>query len=180
MQGRSRDYLATQIMSTFASTCDTFSVQVFPAHSVSLFSAGGPAQLYHFIISLFVCWIHLPFHYSLQARFSHKMLQCACCRFARYCSKSCQITDWATHKLDCRKIKRSSYSHRERRALGVYYGCMRDDIHINWQIQLRNMERACMAADVIRPPSVGDVRDEEPEDDAHPHVCRSRVSSSSI
>lgn len=40
----------------------------------------------------------------------------------------------------------------------MYYGCMRDDIHIQWQIRLREMEK-------VRRQYLRDVFEEEGEDD---------------
>ena len=71
---------------------------------------------------------------------SRKMKYCSGCMFQRYCSPECQRADWHRHKQECGKIK-LTWNHKERRSLGVQYGSMRDDLHISWQIKLRQMRQ---------------------------------------
>lgn len=35
-----------------------------------------------------------------------KLMDCASCRSARYCSRDCQVNDWVNHKTLCKEIKK--------------------------------------------------------------------------
>ena len=77
---------------------------------------------------------------TLKARCSHIMPSCGGCRFARYCSVACQRNDWRRHKPECLQIRGSSYNHRVRRGLGVYYGMMPMRQHIQWRVNFYELE----------------------------------------
>ena len=76
----------------------------------------------------------------MKARCSHIMQSCGGCRFTRYCSVACQRADWRQHKPVCLGIRESSYNHRVRRGLGVYYGMMPMRQHIQWRVDFYQLE----------------------------------------
>lgn len=38
---------------------------------------------------------------------------CSGCHFAVYCNRSCQVSDWPNHRVDCKEIGVSHAAHRE-------------------------------------------------------------------
>ena len=60
-------------------------------------------------------------------RNSNRKLGCGHCRCAFYCSRACQVANWPTHGLECRRARRRRKAKRKRFRRAVQRGADDDD-----------------------------------------------------
>ena len=81
---------------------------------------------------------HTIVHVYYQMQFTEKLKKCGACKFCRYCSRACQISDWRrAHRGECNAIQQAYPSGARRQGRQVYYGVLDEVTYDLWMTILR-------------------------------------------